>query len=259
MNSSEMFDLLKSVAHEVILPRFRSLKDDEVHEKNPGDLVTDADREAEVLITKALNSRYPDALVVGEEATAEAPQLVHDVESADHVFTVDPIDGTKNFVHGRPDYGVMVAEIVRGEATRSWIWQPTHGTSWYAHHEEGVFVDGVRVAAPSLNEPLVCASSDPRDEGYDAPFTVRSTKWACAMDYPMLASGEVDALLYRCARPWDHVPGLVMAGALGGESRYLDGQPYLGGVSSDCLLVTARQGVFEQIAPTARNVVARQH
>lgn len=259
MDSREMFDLLKSVAQEVILPRFRSLRDDEVHEKNPGDLVTDADREAEVLITKELRAQYPDALVVGEEATAEAPDLVHNVESADHVFTVDPIDGTKNFVHGRPDYGVMVAEMVRGTATRSWIWQPTHGTAWYAHHEEGVFKDGQRVDTPTLGNPLVCASSDPRDEGYAAPFTVRGTKWACAMDYPMLASGEVDALLYRCARPWDHVPGLVVAEALGGESRYLDGSPYHGGVSSNCLLVTARQGVFEKIAPEARTMVARKH
>ena len=70
VETDEVLTLLQEVAEEVINPRFRSLEDDEITEKNPGDLVTVADREAEVLITAALRAAYPDALILGEEATA---------------------------------------------------------------------------------------------------------------------------------------------------------------------------------------------
>ena len=63
-----MLALLQDVAAEVIDPRFRDLADEEIAEKNPGDLVTIADREAEVRITEALTRAYPDAVVLGEEA-----------------------------------------------------------------------------------------------------------------------------------------------------------------------------------------------
>ena len=56
MDTDEVMTLLKNVAQEVINPRFRSLTAGQIHEKNPGDLVTVADREAEVLITRVLVS-----------------------------------------------------------------------------------------------------------------------------------------------------------------------------------------------------------
>ena len=59
MNTQEVLQLLQDVAEEVINPRFRSLTDDQVAEKNPGDLVTVADHEAEVRITEALSRAYP--------------------------------------------------------------------------------------------------------------------------------------------------------------------------------------------------------
>ncbi len=65
MQTDEVMALLQQVAADVVTPRFRALADGQVHEKNPGDLVTVADREAEVLITAALQAAYPDALVLG--------------------------------------------------------------------------------------------------------------------------------------------------------------------------------------------------
>ena len=59
METDDVLALLKDVAEQVINPRFRNLVADEVAEKNPGDLVTVADREAEVLITEALLRRLP--------------------------------------------------------------------------------------------------------------------------------------------------------------------------------------------------------
>ena len=65
-------------------------------EKRPGDLVTVADREAEVLITEALLADDPGVLIVGEEAASADPTLLDRLAVAEHAFTVDPVDGTKN-------------------------------------------------------------------------------------------------------------------------------------------------------------------
>ena len=130
METDDVLTLLKDVAEEVVNPRFRSLDREDIAEKNPGDLVTVADRESEERITAVLQSAYPDALVLGEEATAADAALMDRFRSAEHAFTVDPVDGTKNFVHGSPDHAMMIAEVKGGDVVRGWIWQPQHEVAY---------------------------------------------------------------------------------------------------------------------------------
>src|SRR5690625_5596984 len=96
MDTDEMLDLLKVTAAEIITPRFRGLSADQVMEKQPGDLVTVADREAEGAISEVLRQHYPDALILGEEATATQAGLLTAIAGAEHAFTIDARDGTKN-------------------------------------------------------------------------------------------------------------------------------------------------------------------
>ena len=126
MDTDAVLRLVEEVAAEVVTPRFRALTEGQVHEKKPGDLVTVADHEAEVLLTRGADAAYPDAVVLGEEAFAGDPALLDRYVAAEHAFTVDPVDGTKNFVHGSPDHAVMVSESRAGEVVRAWIYQPQH-------------------------------------------------------------------------------------------------------------------------------------
>src|SRR3954453_4376867 len=133
---------MQSVAAEVITPRFRSLSASQIDEKRPGDLVTVADHEAEELLTRPLLEAYPAAVVRGEEAYASRPELMEQFRAAQHGFTVDPVDGTKNFVNGSKDHAVMIAEEVDGETVRAWIWQPEHEMAWVPEHGGGVRRNG---------------------------------------------------------------------------------------------------------------------
>jgi fructose-1,6-bisphosphatase/inositol monophosphatase family enzyme len=90
VDTEAVLRLLQDVAEQVVNPRFRSLSSGEVDEKGPGDLVTAADREAEELITAALRSAYPDAVVLGEETYADQRGLMQDFWAADHAMTVVP-------------------------------------------------------------------------------------------------------------------------------------------------------------------------
>ena len=228
MQTDDVLTLLKDVAEEVINPRFRDLAAAEVMEKNPGDLVTVADHEAEVLITEAFVRAYPGALVLGEEATSADPSLLDRFRSADHAFTVDPVDGTRNFVHGSADHAVMVAELQRGEVVRSWIWQPQHERSFVAERGAGAWSDGRRLVRPPLGEALRGVTSRRGWIGR-ALGTLRALEltWVCCgVDYPKLVEGEADYALFRRAKPWDHAPGSLLLTEAGGYVGTFDGSPY---------------------------------
>lgn len=228
MHTDDVLKLLQDVAEEVIKPRFRALAAEEIAEKNPGDLVTVADREAEVRITAALLGAYPDALVLGEEASADDPELMARFQSAEHAFTVDPVDGTKNFVHGSPDHAVMVAELRGGEVVRSWIWQPQHEIAYVAERGAGAWENGRRLLRPPLGDDLRGVTSRRTWVGraVGALRALDLTWVCCGVDYPKLVEGAADYALYRRAKPWDHAPGSLLLTEAGGFVGTFDGSPY---------------------------------
>ncbi len=223
-----MLTLLQDVAAEVINPRFRALADEHVSEKNPGDLVTIADHESEELITAALHAAYPDAVVLGEEAMAADPSLLDAFAAADHGFTVDPVDGTKNFVHGSPDHAVMVSEVVAGEITRGWIWQPQHERSYVAERGAGAWLNGERLTvAPSTGAPFRTARRQWVGRDLGDLGTLELTWACCGVDYPHLVAGDAAALVYSRSMPWDHLPGALILTEAGGAVGRHDGGPLL--------------------------------
>jgi fructose-1,6-bisphosphatase/inositol monophosphatase family enzyme len=230
LSSDAVLDLLREVAAEVITPRFRSLGTGEVMEKNPGDLVTVADHEAEVLITARLTDAYPDAVVLGEEAYAGDRALMERYLAAEHAFTVDPVDGTKNFVHGSPDHAVMVAETVGGQTVRAWIWQPEHEVAWVAERGAGTWRNGERTRVTPVPEGTapqgVTSMWSLRDHAFDGLPAMRLSWVCCGVDYPRLIEGAADYILYGRSNPWDHAPGSLLVTEAGGAVGHPDGTPY---------------------------------
>ena len=241
LSTEAVLELLQSVAAEVITPRFRSLSASEIDEKNPGDLVTVADHEAEELITEALLTAYPDAVVLGEEAYAGDPGLIDRFRAADHAFTVDPVDGTRNFVHGSPDHAVMVAEVVEGETVRGWIWQPEHGNAWVAELGAGVRRNGEEIFRPPAGPQPQGATSiwSRRGRLPDGLPPLRGSWVCCGVDYPKLLEGETDYLLYGHTNPWDHLPGTLMLREAGGAAAHRDGTRYTARSDAAGLVVAA--------------------
>ena len=151
-------------------------------------LVTVADHEAEMIITTRLTAAYPDAVVLGEEAYAADHSLMDRYLAADHAFTVDPVDGTKNFVHGSPDHAVMVAETVSGATVRAWIWQPEHQVAWVAERGAGTWRDGEQVwvaPVPGDRRPQgVTSMWSMRDHAFEGLPAMRLSWVCCGVDYP---------------------------------------------------------------------------
>ena len=87
--------ILREVAAEEVMPRFRALAEHEIRAKHGGEVVTVADVAAEREITSRLRNLLPGSQVVGEEATAEDPDLLDKFSQEDDwIWVIDPIDGT---------------------------------------------------------------------------------------------------------------------------------------------------------------------
>jgi fructose-1,6-bisphosphatase/inositol monophosphatase family enzyme len=255
VKTEAILDVMKEVAEAHIRPRFRALADDQIFLKAPHDYVTVADREAEVALTAVLQRAFPDAAVIGEEATAANPDLTRGIAAHAHAFTVDPVDGTHNFVKGKPDYAVMIGELRHGVATRGWIWQPELGRAYVAERGAGVQRDGVTLnPVPRTGRPRGTSSVRPL-VGHVTPSLaepVGATHWCAGFDYTDLLEGQTDFVLFNPPKPWDHIPGVLMLRELGGVARTTDGRDYAPDVTAPTLIVAANEDCY-QAALTVTN------
>lgn len=230
MDTAAVLELMKETAEEVITPRFRALAEADIEVKShEADFVTVADKEAEIMITERLQAANPDALVVGEEAIFADPRLRDLLPNADHAFIIDPIDGTGNFVRGRDEHGVIVAETRGGVTTRGWIWQPQTGRGYVAERGAGLRMNDEVVVAQRPERLPLGASSKKAHQGFTGDGTlspVIHTKFACCFDYPAVLHGEFDYVYYTSLLPWDHLAGSLMLTENGGVSRTMDGLAY---------------------------------
>ena len=105
--------LLRDFGDKTILPRFGVLAESDIETKSgPTDFVTIADLEAEKWLNPRLR-RLVDCPVIGEEACAET-SAIRDAVAAPRAWTVDPVDGTSNFVNGNGRFCSMIALLEHG-------------------------------------------------------------------------------------------------------------------------------------------------
>ncbi|WP_031065130.1 inositol monophosphatase family protein [Streptomyces sp. NRRL WC-3742] len=251
-------EILAEASAEVVEPRFRALAAGEVMEKAPGELVTVADREAEAIISRRLRELLP-VPVVGEEAVAADPSLTEALRSEPAVWLVDPVDGTSNFVAGRPEYAVMCSLVRGGRTVASWIWQPETATAYTAELGSGAWRDGERLTRPAapadaaeltgvLKSRFLAPQHRHRLEANCEVFgEIDPGLSAAGVEYPEVANGRFDFIFYWRTLPWDHAPGSLLVTEAGGVSARLDGTPYRPEAPGceDGLLVAADPATWE--------------
>ena len=128
VDADDIGAILAEIAEEaarLILPLWRTGLD--VETKSDSSPVTEADRRGETLILARLAERFPDTPVVSEEDASEfgTPDKI-----AARFFLVDPLDGTKAFVRGDPNFTVNIALIVRGYPVAGAVVAPPSGEVW---------------------------------------------------------------------------------------------------------------------------------
>ena len=257
LDIAKLADILRLAAKEEILPRFRRLGSGDVRSKSePSDLVTEADEAAERVITRAITDHSPHTVVIGEEAVAANPALLHGRYEDKTVIYVDPVDGTANFAGGLPLFAVMAAVVENGETVAGVIYDPMGDDFMMAERGCGtwqVFPDGRRVrqkfAEPvPLGEMGGSASTayfpeEKRREILGNLAKVRMTaNYRCAgHEYRLAAGGNLHFIAYAKLMPWDHVAGALMMRECGAHVAKLDGTPHRPSDIGGGLLVAADQ------------------
>src|SRR5690554_1561621 len=232
--SEEVAALMREVAALEIMPRFRALARHEVEEKEKDDYVTIADRASELWLTPRLLKLLPGSRVLGEEAASADPSLLSLLESDLPVWTVDPVDGTKNFVDGLDTFGVMLSLIEKGAVTRAWIYLPVTDELAVSARGEGAFLHaagnaqrlgaGLAPVEPAAQGASFYVRFMPED--WRAAITThteaigrRSSFLCSAVDYTNVAKGSHDFVTYHRMLPWDHAPGSLILREAGGVVR----------------------------------------
>ena len=212
--------------------------DFDVKAKSDDSPVTAADEAADALISAGLRAALPDVPLVTEEQSAS-----HAIRG-DIFLIVDPLDGTKEFIHRRGDFTVNIALVEGGEPTRGVVYAPAKSRMFFTRpdgqsvEETGAFdpetigeTREIRVAEPDNGALMVVASKSHRDQATDdyiAKYNVRDmTSAGSSLKFCLVATGEAD--LYPRVGPtmeWDTAAGhAVMAGAGGRVVRFDDHKP----------------------------------
>ncbi len=235
---SDVEEAVRKAAATEIVPRFRQLAADEIVEKNgPHDLVTVADRLAEEQLTRALTALLPGSVVVGEEAVHADPRVLTSLGGEAPVWIVDPVDGTRQFVHGDPGFATLVCLAHRGELLASWTYAPALDLMAIARRGGGAELNGARLTAgsPEPGRDLEVAIShydfttDEEKRVLAALLTDGVAPRPCGsagLEYLKIAQGTLDALAFSWENPWDHAAGLLLVAEAGGASGTVAGEPF---------------------------------
>ncbi|MDO4903775.1 MAG: inositol monophosphatase family protein [Limosilactobacillus sp.] len=208
------------------------------------DLVTSVDKENERFIDDQLKEIDPGCKILSEEGMGTKD--LSDVSG--HVWIVDPIDGTLNFVKQREYFGIMLALYVDGKPTLGYIMDCVNNRLYHGGIGRGVYVNGKKISAPenlSLKEGLVSISSplileDVRHLQEVARHASGLRMYgSAAMEMIGMITGELVAYI-SYLKPWDLAAGRVLAEELGLTVKSIDGTtPDV--LSSNLVLIATRQ------------------
>jgi len=225
------------------MPSFCALRPEDIQSKatpgDPEDVVTSADQAAERIFVERLGPLVPDAAVIGEESVAEDPALLSLLSSSRHAWLIDPIDGTKNFARGNPDFGLMIALVERGLARVSWMAVPAAPGGAYlvtAERGRGTRINGTTVTTRRTvglkPRGTVHTKMMPPESAREVEdllrdrYDVRISTGSAATEYSAVLRGEKDLVIYYRLLPWDHTPGALAITEAGGTAIHLNGAAY---------------------------------
>lgn len=145
MNLQDVLDLAISLAHEsggLLMRYFRNVRSIEF--KGIGDIVTEADRRSEELITSGIRSTFPDHTILGEEFGVSSGNRSED--GTGYLWAIDPLDGTSNYASGMPIFSVSIALLCDGDPVVGVVHDPNRGWTLHALKGGGAFLNGDRIS-----------------------------------------------------------------------------------------------------------------
>ena len=228
-----------------------SLDADALHvaRKERNDFVTEVDKAAEDAIIETLLGAYPRHAILAEESglrPGSNPMKGDQLREADHLWIIDPLDGTTNFIHGLPHYCISIALMERGVVTQGLVYDPVRNELFTASRGRGAFLNDRRIRDIEIYfkmlRPVMEKAAGIRRAG------------AAALDMAYTAAGRFDGFFELGLKPWDVAAGSLLVteagglvGDFNGNASYLESEQVVAGTPKVFsalipLMVTPRAG-----------------
>ena len=216
------------------------------------DVVTEYDRRVQELLTARLSAAVPSAVFFCEENEQQGD--LH----AEHVFVIDPIDGTMNFVRGFHHSAISVAYMRSGVLRAASVYNPYAEECFSALAGEGAWCNGrpIHAGALPLSESVVCCGTAPyKPQLADSTFALMKKAFLASLDIRREGSAALDMCSAAAGRAgvyfeptvslWDIAAGLLLMQEAGGVCCRLDGSPIPLDGSKTSILAGGKQAVAD--------------
>jgi histidinol-phosphatase len=256
---SEILDFALALSREAgsyILPRWKTVA---IEHKPDGSEVTEADRGAEQLLRKRIMARFPQHAILGEEFGGKEQR------DAEHLWLIDPIDGTASFAIGLPLFGTLIAYLRRGtvcvgligaHALHETLYAVKGHGCWYCRENrepERVRTSTVENPAQAfvLSTSLEDTDMDPRAAAPTVRLSrlyhqARRFRWSGdCINYALLCRGLIDVAVDSRMHPWDIAAIAACVTEAGGVVTSLDGNEDI--IWRPNLLATATPKLHAQV------------
>jgi len=202
-------------------------RDFQVSEKGPGDLLTSADLASNQILQEALRKLLPEAAWISEESEQDSSRM-----NGQFAWIVDPIDGTREFAHGIPEFSISVGLVADGRPILGAVALPADHISIIGSVGKGVFQFDGKIKTkiePSATKPIdqavICVSASEFEKGifrddHFRKFNIRPTG-SVARKLALVAAGRYDANISLYPKnEWDICGGIALILSAGGSSVY---------------------------------------
>jgi myo-inositol-1(or 4)-monophosphatase len=196
---------------------------DFIETKTPSDYVTNVDRDIETMIMERIHKHFPDHNIVSEEMpVSEMTQTIN--------WIIDPLDGTKNFIHGIPHVAVSIGIYFEGDVLLGFIFDPILRELFSARQGGGAFLNGAPIRVRTqfrVEEALVATGFPFRARHLLDPFQATFKRifqrvgdmrrtGSAALDLAYVAAGRLDGYWEPALNSWDLAAGSLMVQEAGG-------------------------------------------
>ena len=251
-------------AGSVIVDAARDLKRLPAHSKEHADIVASADNEAENSIVATIRAAFPEHAVLGEESG----HIEGARDGSGFKWIVDPVDGSENFAHGYPYFGVSIALAHGTEITHAVVLDPVRDELYTAIRGKGAQLNGtpIRVSSCMALEQALLGTVFParKSPGLHDYLPLLGTllgrsasvrrAGSAALDLAYVAAGRLDGFWVTTLKPWDVAPGALLIKEAGGRvGDFAGGTDFLRARE----VIAAAPGVFNALREAL--AAARRH
>ena len=225
----------------------------DVRSKSAFDLVTEVDVNIEKFLTDAILAAFPGDKIHAEEMSSTQ-------EITGRTWVIDPIDGTNNFAHDIPTFGIQCCLFDGGKPRMAVIWLPCQDELYTAIEGQGCWLNGKKVTVDKTvtadtavisigdftHKSDRLAALQYKAVGYLYPRVAKLRMYgAASVDYAWFVSGRLAATIFTTRNLWDIAPGILLSREAGAILMGLDGKPY--DYSKEGIMLAANEDIAKLI------------